>query len=811
MGKRIFHSFCFFSLFPSVFIFALTSFFVRAGTVPARTISLSGEWQFRKEGAAEWKTVEVPHDWAAAGPFDAEARTGASRPGLYLGFAFTGKLPWIGKGRYRRTFTLAEEDLAGAVRLEFDGVMARPEVFVNGRKAGGWDYGYMSFSVDATPFVRRGENTLEVTADTTGIDARWHPGGGLYRDVRLVRTGRDHVVPGSLFITTPVVSRERAVVHVAYDATLGGRTNFSFTVESPRLWDVDDPYLYTLTVLGETFRYGIRAMSFTADDGFHLNGRRLQLKGANLHHDLGILGAAMDPDARRRQLLILKDMGVNAIRTSHNALDPFTLDLCDEMGFVVWNEGLDKWTALSHRRQDEPLEPYIERNLAAFVRRDRNHPCVALWSIGNEIPPASQKYPDGMTRARCRRFRDAIRALDPTRPVGAGCCHTGLLKDDTLADLDVLGWNYQRKYALSRKRFPRKPVVYSESASALSSFAHYCLPPASGRLAYDVEAREIDSYDHCAAPWSDIPDWEFERMGQDRWCAGEFVWTALDYIGEPTPYNKRLSGGIPSRAMAAIPEKELARSSYFGAADLTGFPKDRFFLYRSYWNREKETVHLLPHWNWAGREGTNVPVYVYTGGDEAELFLNGRSLGRRKKVARTFPTAFHKSKGYAEDRASDFRTNTYYAVCDKYRLRWLDVPYEPGTLRAVAYRDGRRIGETSVSTAGDPVRLKLARDPYSPPDARTVFVQVSVEDAAERPHPFARPRVRFKVTGKARLVAVGNGDARAYEPFGGDAYPLYHGRAMAAVRLDPGATSASLAVAADGLEPFELKVERKQP
>ena len=760
--------------------------------------SFSGEWEFQRGCTGEWTHVEVPHDWSAAGPFDTECAADSVRPGLYLGYGFTGKLPWIGNGRYRREFALSPGDVAGAVRLEFDGVMARPQVFVNGRKAGGWDYGYMSFTVDVTPFVRAGTNTLEVTADTTGIDARWHPGGGIYRDVRLVCVGDDHVVPGSLAITTPEVSRERATVRVSYVASRSGPTNFSFVVDSPRLWDVEDPHLYTLRILGETFRYGIRTMAFTADDGFHLNGRRVQLKGANLHHDLGLLGAAMDPDARRRQLLIMKDMGVNAIRTSHNAIDPFTLDLCDEMGFIVWNECFDKWTGLCHRRADEPLEAYVVRNLKAFVRRDRNHPCVAAWSIGNEIPPASEKYPDGMTRERCRLFRGVIRDLDPTRPVGAGCDSIELLEDDTLADLDVIGWNYQRKYARSCAKLPLIPVVCTESASTLSSFGHYCLPPAGGRLAYDVAAREVDSYDHCAAPWSDIPDWEFERMEQDRFCAGEFVWTALDYIGEPTPYASRCFKPAPDW-LSRIPERELARSSYFGAVDLTGFPKDRFFLYRAQWNDKSHTVHILPHWNWEGREGQCIPVYVYTDGDEAELFLNGRSLGRRKKAVGRFDAGFRKSRGYAEDASLGFATNGYYAVCDKYRLRWLDIPYEPGTLRAVAHREGREIGNVAVSTAGRPARVRLVRDPYSPQSARTVFVQAVAEDAEGRPCPLAADRIRFVVDGDARLVAVGNGNARAYDSFGGGECPLYNGRAMAVVRLAPGAKKARLTAFASNL------------
>lgn len=410
-----------------------------------------------------------------------------------------------------------------------------------------------------------------------------------------------------------------------------------------------------------------------------------------------------------------------------------------------------------------------------------------------------------MTRERCRHYRDVIKALDPTRPVGVGCCHADLLKDDTLADLDVIGWNYNGGYALARAKFPQKPIVYTESASAVSSFGYYRIPPAGGRLAYDIAAREIDSYDHCSAPSTDIADREFERMAQDRYCAGEFVWTALDYIGEATPYLRRSIRPAPAW-LAAIPERELARSSYFGAVDLTGVPKDRFFLYRAHWNDKADTVHILPHWNW--KKGDSVPVYVYTNGDEAELFLNGRSVGRRRKATGMFKIEPNKTKDFDGDAAADFRANSYYAVCDKYRLRWFDVPYDPGELRTVAYRDGRKIGEASVRTAGEPVRLRLERDPYSTADARTVFVKVCTVDTSGTPNPLASHRVHFAVDGAARLAAVGNGNSRAYDSFGGDTYPLYNGAAMAVVRFEPGAKSATLRVSADGLAPAELVVER---
>ena len=772
-------------------------------------VTVLSDWEFQRNGQGPFAKVRVPHDWAIAGEFDPDAVRYPDAK-LFCGYAFTGKLPWRGTGVYRRSFNLTQGDLeriarGGRLTFEFDGVMANPRVTVNGSDVGGWDYGYMGFTVDASRFVRKGGNRIEVFATTMWHGARWHPGGGIYREARMVLADADRALPGTLSIVSELPHPDGpATVRVAYDTAVG-RTNYAFTVERPHLWATDDPHLYELEIAGERFRYGIRTIEWTADDGFHLNGKRLQIRGVNLHADLGPLGMAFDADAARRQLAILKDMGANAIRTSHNPPAPQFLDLCDEMGFVVWDEGFDKWNDLSGIRPDQNLEEYVTRNMSALVRRDRNHPCVVAWSIGNEIGPATEKYPEGMTKARSAAFREAVRRHDTTRPVAVGADSLKLLETGALDPLDLHGWNYCHRYAKGRARYPKVPVVMSESASAVSSCGFYSETLPANKTDFAFAAREIDSHDCNAAWWSDIPDWEFERMARDRYCAGEFVWSGFDYIGEPTPYSERYAS--MARELKDIPQRELGRSSSFGIVDLCGIPKDRFFLYRSHWRPDTATVHILPHWNWAGREGKPLPVFVYTNGDEAELFLNGRSLGRRRKAGGDYPTDFVPRGGPV---CGDHRTNAYFNVCAKYRLRWLDVPYEPGELRAVARRDGRIVGETVVRTAGRPVAVRLTRDPYQRPHDRTVFVQVDLVDERGVRDPRATDRVRFALRGPGEIVAVGNGNARGLDSFGKtDSHPLYFGKAVAVVRLE-GNHSVTLTASVPGLDKGEIVLRRDQ-
>ena len=911
---------------------------------------LATGWKFAKDPSQKleaagidfddsgWEEVRVPHDWAISGPFNPEEHGGS------------GKLPWRGVGWYRKAVTLDAAEKGKSVLLDFDGVMASPQVYVNGHLAGGWSYGYLGFRVDATRFVKfGGKNVIAVRASTLDHRSRWYPGAGIYRKVVLRIQNSAHFAYHGIQVTTPDVEKSCAVVAVNWEmenapgdamvtvsilrndvpVTFGSAyasaRGLRLTVGNPALWDVESPHLYTAELslfsrsgaklAEERVRFGIRTIAFPvaggsltndwAANGFHLNGRRVQFKGVDLHSDLGLLGMAFNKSAMRRQLTLMKEMGANALRTSHNPPAPDVLDLCDEMGIVVWDECFDKWDGTAGRRNDENLEEYIIRNLQAFVKRDRNHPSVVIWSISNEIGEGDPNNPknNGLTRARCAAFREKIRELDTTRPIGNGNIYymsdPKVLNKGIYEDLDITGWNYGACYRRVKAKYPTKPVVYSESASAFSSYGFYLNPPPDGKHTYGNDQFQIDSYDHNAGP--DIPDIEFDYMEKDRYVCGEFVWTGIDYLGEPTPFAKE------------------SRSSYFGIVDLTGVPKDRYYLYRSHWNKTSETIHILPHWNWKGREGKSVPVYVYTSGDRAELFLNGRSLGMRQKgenplvklpnllssakvVAsssevdkanveecavdgngqtrwcassshfpewlqfdlgevrsfasvvidfefacekyayelqasmdgKTWTTFFSKKMGeknrpslktpvttrffrvlvteadrafasirevYASEKPLDIPPfSSYYNVCGKYRLRWFDVPYEPGELKAVAYRGEKRIGETVMKTAGEPAALKLTVEPKlaNDPDA-LIWVQVDVLDAAGVRNPLAMNRVNFRLDGPGKILGVGNGNPHAFEAFTDTAsHPFFFGKAMAVIRRDaPG--ELKLTVTSDGL------------
>ncbi len=622
---------------------------VQAGEESASSTRLSA-WRFTHGDLASaeasdfddsaWSQVRVPHDWAIAGPFDPEED------------GFAAKLPWKGVGWYRHEFTL-DRPAGSRVYLDFDGVMAFPKVYINGKLAGEWDYGYTSFRVDATDHVNlHGKNVVAVRVDTTNHGTRWYPGAGIYRKVMLELRDPIQIAHWGVFVTTPEVSRESATVKAAVtienhktepakgqlrftivdsagnevstktiDAHLGaGKTELEYVtqISNPRLWDVLDPHLYALqtevivggqTVDSQTTPFGIRTFEFTADDGFHLNGHRVQLYGVNLHHDHGSLGGAFYTRAMERQLEIMKEMGVNALRTSHNAPASEVLDLCDRMGILVWDECFDKWNHTADRVRGKPThEEHGDRHLRSMILRDRNHPSVVLWSIGNEIPDDDE----GVNPERVRMMADIVRKYDTTRPTAIGSCFPEQVAKGIYAGVDVVGWNYMRRYDKHRELIPEKPILYSESASALSSRGFYNVPFPETKTDY-APGFQISSYDLNAAPWSDVADAEFRLMQEDSFVAGEFVWTGFDYLGEPTPHNAD------------------AISSYFGIVDLCGIPKDRYWLYRSYWRPDETTVHILPHWNWPDHIGQMVPVFVYTNGDSAELFLNGKSLGRRTK------------------------------------------------------------------------------------------------------------------------------------------------------------------------------------
>jgi beta-galactosidase len=764
-----------------------------------------------------WEAVRLPHDWAIRGPYDVQ------------GEPRSGKLPWRGEAWYRKTFSLPAADAGKRVYLDFDGVMAMPTVYINGRKAGGWDYGYVAFRVDVTDYIQTEQpNVVAVHVDTRTHFSRWYPGAGIYRNVRLVVHEPVHVAHWGVFVTTPEVVPEAASIQVhttlenhsgrtmrievqtilrdpegleiakggmGIDVPAGGSDEgkTAFTVASPRLWDVESPQRYTAVTrvfaegrLMDTAEtpFGIRSIQFTANDGFHLNGRRVQLKGVNLHSDLGPLGMAFNLRAAERQLEIMKDMGVNAVRTAHNPPASGFLELCDRMGILVWNEVFDKWDATSTIPEGVSIPDHGKKQITNFILRDRNHPCVVVWSVGNEISPLEKgTYPDAI--GLLKTMVGFVKELDPTRPVGMGFCEPESARSPLQGALDVTGWNYAARYTLTHELWPKLPIVYSESASALSTRGYYDDFPLPRKKDVFPATARTSSYDHNSAWYSDPADVEFALMEKDRFVAGEFVWTGFDYIGEPNPFLAEGRGAFSARKLTKAEE---SRISSFGIVDLAGIPKDRYYLYRSHWAPEKKTIHILPHWNWPDRIGKNTPVYVYTNGDSAELFLNGKSLGKRAKDPK------------AE------------AVRDRYALRWLDVPYQPGELKAVAYRKGQELGTATVRTAGEPATLRLT------PDRTTLkadgedlsFVLVEAVDADGNLCPLAMNEVKFDVTGAATIAGVGNGDHHFPAEFSTDRVALFHGKAMLIIRTSEGvAGTIRITASSKGLEKSEMAVEAR--
>jgi len=769
-----------------------------------RRVPFNDGWRFFKGEApgaeapsfndTAWRTVELPHDWAIEGPFSKkyDARCGG--------------LPFYGTGWYRKRFTLPATK-GKYFAIEFDGAMSNAEVWLNGKKLGERPYGYSSFAFDLTPLLNSGgkENVLAVRLAPEDLSSRWYPGAGIYRNVWLVETGPVRVAHWGTYITTPEVSAGQAVVMIrtrvrnrrddpvrvaletlirdaggaeagrastAVEIPAGGQKTVTqkVRVRNPKRWDIDRPYLYQAASVvngdGEVLdRYdspfGIRTLEFDAKKGFLLNGRYRKLKGVCLHHDLGPLGAAVNRRAIERQLEIMKSMGVNAIRTSHNPPAPELLEYCDRLGLLVMDEAFDMWripkVPNGHAKY---FDQWGETDLRDMIRRDRNHPSIIFWSIGNEVP--EQREPDGWKIAKL--LTDICHREDPTRPVTAGFNNwTGAIKNGLAEQVDVRGFNYKpTHYREILAAHPNWVIFGSETASCTSSRGVYQLP-LEGREQHDT--LQVSSYDVVAPPWEYPPDVEFQAQDELPNVLGEFVWTGFDYLGEPTPY-----GRFKKATEKYWNQDWPARSSYFGIVDLCGFPKDRYYLYQSVWT-SAPMVHLLPHWNWAGREGEKIPVFCYTNCDEVELFLNGRSLGRKKRGAEpvVIPVPSRVSK-----------SGTFTS---RYRLRW-DVPYEPGVLRAVAFKNTVPVRRAEVRTAGAPARISLIPDrSVIRADGKDLsFVTVRIEDSEGNFCPLADNLVRFQVSGAGRIAAVGNGNAATVEPFQADYRKAFNGLCMLIVK-----------------------------
>ncbi|MDQ0638634.1 beta-galactosidase [Pedobacter sp. W3I1] len=773
-------------------------------------ILLDEGWKFSKgnfpNGAeatfndTRWETVTVPHDWAISGPFDKEidkqvtaiTQNGESKATEKTGR--TGALPYIGEGWYRKKLNLPALKPNQKVLLQIDGAMSEPRVYLNGKQVGQWNYGYNYFYIDITNDLKKSDNLLAIHLKNLPKSSRWYPGAGLYRNVHLIIKEEKSIEQWGITITTPIIKKEFAKVNIKTKLTgkgvrlvtqildslgkqvaidtaksiFGNETDQDIEISNPKLWSPERPYLYTSISSvydGNTLKdvvktkFGIRTINFSAGIGFSLNGEVRKFKGVCLHHDLGPLGAAINTAALRRQLTILKEMGCDAIRSSHNMPSPEQLELCDEMGFMFLAESFDEW---AKAKVENGYHLYFntdaEKDIVNLVQANKNHPCIVMWSSGNEVP--DQFGAEGVKRAKW--LQEIFHREDPTRPVTVGMDQVkATMQSGFGALMDIPGLNYRvHLYEEANKVFPQGFILGSETASTVSSRGIYKFPVVKG---FDKQYPDFQSssYDLEYCSWSNVPDDDFVMQDDKPWVIGEFVWTGFDYLGEPTPYDS----SWPSR------------SSYFGISDLAGLPKDRYYLYKSRWNKIQPTLHLLPHWNWEGREGQTTPVFVYTSYDSAELFLNGKSLGVRKKDKST--------------------------PQNRYRLMWMDVKYEPGTLKVVAFdSNGKPVAEEKVMTAGKPYKIVLTPDRKEiKADGKDLsFITVSVVDQNGIPCPTATNALNFEVKGAGAFKAVCNGDATSLESFVKPTMKLFSGKLVVVVQAGKKGGVLQLKVKGKGLQ-----------
>lgn len=757
-------------------------------------------WDFSRDGKS-WSQVSVPHDWAISGPFDkkwdlqmvAIEQNGEKEKTEKSGRS--GALPWIGEGMYQMKWT-APKGYKRAV-LVFDGAMSQPVVCVNGKEAGKWAYGYNAFRIDITPFIQFGKsNLIEVHLNNVEESSRWYPGGGLYRPVSVELYGNENFSTWDTFVRTLKADKQEAEVEVnallegkigksgktvialldeagtkVAEQTIKGATpeiKTTLKVANPQLWSPESPYLYQVKLTRyegkkvadvQTLKTGIRTIAVSKDYGFQLNGVTRKLKGVCLHHDLGPLGAAENKAALIRQIKMMKQMGCDAIRTAHNMPSTMQMELCDSLGMMVMAESFDMWIYPKCKNgYAKFFKEWSDKDITNLVKHHRNHPSIVMWSIGNEIP--EQWSQEGVQIAK--RLQDLCHLYDPSRPVTQGMDKAeDALKSGFAQTMDVPGFNYRvHKYYKNIEQLPQGFLLGSETASTVSSRGVYKFPVVVSDKATYPDG-QCSSYDTEYCSWSNLPDDDWKMQDDYSWVIGEFVWTGYDYLGEPTPYDTYW----PSR------------SSYFGICDLAGLPKDRYYMYRARWNEQQHTTHLLPHWNWKGREGQVTPVYCYTDGVEGELFVNGKSQGRVRK-----------------DKSSRL---------DRYRLRWNNVKYEPGEIRVVTYNQyGEKVGEDVKRTAGEPAQMKFSVEtPDHEPVACMVegctdehnvllnadgndlaFITVSLLDKDGNECPLADDELTFEVSGAGTFKAACNGDATSLEPFTLPQMKLFSGKLVVIVQ-----------------------------
>ena len=774
----------------------------------------------------KWEQISIPHDWAIKGPFDrqwdlqnvAVKQNGETHASWKTGRS--GGLPYIGVGWYRTTFS-TEGGQGQRTTLLFDGAMSEAHVYVNGQEAIFWPYGYNSFYVDVTDLVNKDNkpNTLAVRLENREQSSRWYPGAGLYRNVHLITTKETSVPVWGTQVTTPHVDRDYASVKLLTSiANDGGKsirivTNIvdanghivatkdntmkinhgkpfeqNFIVQNPALWSPESPVLYEaqscIYVDGEhvdeySTRFGIRSLEVVADKGFFLNGELRKFQGVCLHHDLGPLGAAINKSAIRHQLTILKEMGCDAIRTSHNMPAPELVELCDEMGFMMMVEPFDEWDiAKCQNGYHRYFNEWAQKDMVNMLHHYRNNPSVVMWSVGNEVP--TQGRPAGYQVASF--LQDICHREDPTRPVTCGMDQVdAVLRNGFAAALDIPGFNYRtHKYEEAYGILPQNLVLGSETSSTVSSRGTYMFPAKLKKGAM-YDNHQSSGYDFEACSWSNVPDEDFALAEDFPWTMGQFVWTGFDYLGEPSPYD---TDAWPSH------------SSLFGIVDLASLPKDRYYLYRSHWAPTKQTLHILPHWTWPGREGEVTPVVVYTDAPQAELFVNGVSKGKARKLSREESLALKGKDPFWLQR--------------RYRLIWDNVTYEPGELKVNALdKDGKVVATASVRTAGKPHHIELSTDrqTLSANGEDLCYVTVSVVDKDGNLCPQATDLIEFSVKGAGTFRAAANGDATCLDIFHLPRHHAFAGQLTAIVQSGDKAGTITLTAKAKGLKAATLSIQ----
>lgn len=855
-----------------LFAVAFATCSLLAATVSASDVLLRSGWRFTKGDVADaatpqcddsrWQAVCVPHDWAITGPFGssndlqnvAVTQNGEREATLKTGR--TGGLPYVGVGWYRVKFKVESLELKDGHEAEgtrtyllFDGAMSEARVYVNGKEAIFWPYGYNSFYVDVTDLLTTDStpNLLAVRLENRDESSRWYPGAGLFRNVHVIRQPAIHpeiwgtqvftrltptvvgnTTQASVEVRTSMVGAEgitlrfdtdiispdgQVVVRKTNTQTIAHGQPFvqHFNIERPQLWSPESPVLYRAVThitplpkgksseapsgtVGEvstgtihTTTFGIRTIELVPDRGFFLNGQHRKFQGVCNHHDLGPLGAAVNRAALRRQLTLLKDMGCDAIRTSHNMPAPELVELCDSMGFMMMVEPFDEWDIAKCRNgYHRYFKEWAEKDMINMVRHYRNHPSVVMWSVGNEVP--TQCSPQGYQVAKF--LQDICHREDPTRPVTCGMDQvTCVLGNGFAAMLDVPGFNYRAdRYEEAYAKLPQGIVLGSETASTVSSRGVYKFP-VELKAGAKYPDHQSSGYDVESCWWSNVPEVDFANADDQPWEIGQFVWTGFDYLGEPTPYD---TDAWPSH------------SSLFGIIDLASLPKDRFYLYRSVWNRRDHTLHIVPHWTWPGREGEVTPVFVYTDAPEAELFVNGKSQGVKHKYSR-------------EESAAAKQAGDPFWLLRRYRLIWDQVKYEPGEVKAVAHYPSRAGGASPatntsvVRTAGRPhhIRLEADRTQLSADGDDLAYVTVSVVDKDDNLCPFDSTLISFRVKGAGRFRAAANGDATNLDLFHLPRHHAFAGQLTAIVQSADKPGTITLEATGRGLKKGTLTLTTK--